>query len=184
MTVAAGGMAYVTLQTYQEQVSVSTETGTEHVSSLGKTQVKVEEASDGKFYVRNLGSEPLRKISILVEGRPIDVTGPEECESGKVCVFEMSGAINCPTGSCSVKVETATGSSLAITVAEEEIELILPPQYSGWNLNTTNLLFGEAFLANVTWESGSPACSLVGGCYWFSNQTLVAEEVGELEWGR
>jgi archaellum component FlaF (FlaF/FlaG flagellin family) len=183
MTVGAAGMGYMTIVNYQGEVSESTTTGTEHVSSLGKSKIKIESASEGTVYVRNMGSEPLEKILVLVEGRPVDFSGPDTCEPGKVCVFEIGESVECPEGSCEVRIETALGSSLIMTVDEEDVEPY-PPEYSDWSLNTTSVLFSEYILANVTWTNGTYRCPLIGGCYWFSNHTTVTEEVDEVMWGR
>jgi flagellin-like protein len=181
MTVAAGGMAYITLQSYQEQVQQGSTESTENLATIGKSQARIESIAGGKVYVRNMGAEPLRNIELLVEGRPVEAIGPDECDSGKLCVFEIQEELECQ-GDCSVQVISQYVSTTPVDVAVEEIAPSYPPRYSNWGLNATNVLLGEEILANVTWDSELSSCTLDGGCYYFSNQTMTTREVGEFQW--
>ena len=96
MTVAAGGMAYITITSYQSQASASTEGGIESIASSSKRQLKIESVADGKIYLRNLGTENFQGAAFYIDGRPLDVTS-----SARNAVFYGDKAIDrspCGTG--------------------------------------------------------------------------------------
>jgi flagellin-like protein len=96
MTVAAAGMAYLTITSYQSQSQAGTQGGIESIGTTTRTQLKIESVAAGKIYLRNLGSEIFENPNFYVEGRPLEVSGPDQCQPGKVCVYE--GARTCQLG--------------------------------------------------------------------------------------
>jgi flagellin-like protein len=92
MTIAAAAMAYLTIISYQEQASESTESG---LGSLSSTNLKIESVSGGRIYLRNLDSEEFTGGRFYVDGRPLTVAGPSSVEPGKVSVFSVVEAPEC-----------------------------------------------------------------------------------------
>jgi flagellin-like protein len=121
MTVAAAGMAYLTITTYQTQTAASGEGGLETLGTRARTQLKIESVAGGKIYLRNLGTDTFTGAQFFVEGRPLNVSGPVECNAGSVCVYEVEEDVNC-TGDCELSMGLDLPIGTQVTVEEEEIE--------------------------------------------------------------
>jgi hypothetical protein len=182
MTIGAGGLAFIAIQNYQEQAREAGSAGTRQLSAVQNTLIKVERVSNGKVYVRNSGTEPLREIAVFVDGTPITVAGPDVCQPKALCVFEVGERVSCD-GECTITIGTASGASMPSKVEEVEVLSQRPPAYSDWSVNTSSITYGEAVLVSITWDSGISSCTLVDGCYGFSNQTLTTLEAESGEWG-
>lgn len=182
VTLAAGGLAFLALQNYQQQAGESGSETVRQLSSLENTRIKVERISNGKVFIRNSGTEVLREITVMVDGAPVTAVGPVSCDPRAVCVFEVAQLVSCE-GSCDISISTASGASAPTITEAETLVPRTPPQYSGWSVNTTSAGFGDGVSATITWDSGISACTLLGGCYGFSNQTFALEEVSSGEWG-
>ena len=96
MTVAAGGMAYLTIVSYQETTQVQTSGGIEQVVTQSKKTLKVESIKEGRIYVRNTGDQDLEDLSFYIDGRPVNVTGIQ-CAPGKTCVYTIQETVECGT---------------------------------------------------------------------------------------
>jgi flagellin-like protein len=121
MTVAAAGMAYLTITGYQTQSQAGTQGGIETIGTSTRTQVKIESVAAGKIYLRNMGSETFENPDFYVEGKPLNVTGPDECLPGKVCVFTVTENITC-IGDCVLSMGQDMPVGTTVKVEEEELE--------------------------------------------------------------
>jgi flagellin-like protein len=122
MTVAAAGMAFLTITTYQSEAQSGSEGGLEKLATTSSTNLKIESVSAGKILLRNLGSKTFDNPSFYVDGRPLSTSGPSECEPGKVCVFTVTETVSCTGNNC----ELSMGRDLSInsqTVNEAELNV-------------------------------------------------------------
>lgn len=126
MTIAAAGMAYLTIVSYQSQSQAGSQGGLETLSASTKTQLKIESVSGGKIYLRNLGTETFENPNFYVGGQPLEVSGPDECQPGKICVYEVQEEVEC-TGDCKLSMGEDMPVGTKITVDEEDLKMELPP---------------------------------------------------------
>jgi flagellin-like protein len=122
MTVAAAGMAFLTITSYQGQAESGTQGGIETIGTSTRTQIKIEAVAAGQIYIRNQGSETFENPRFYVEGRPIDVTGPDGCLSGKTCVFTITEDIEC-IGDCELSMGADMPIGTEVVVEEEELQV-------------------------------------------------------------
>ena len=120
MTVAAAGMAYLTIVTYQSETQSGTQGGLETLGTRTRTQLKIESVSGGKIYLRNLGSETFENPAFYIEGKPLNFTGPEDCEPGKICVYTVLENVTC-TGPCELTMGEDMPVGTRISVSEEDL---------------------------------------------------------------
>ena len=120
MTVAAAGMAYLTITTYQSETQAGTQGGLETLSTRTRTQLKIESVSGGKIYLRNMGSETFMNPTFYVEGKLLNFTGPLECEPGKLCVYTVLENVTC-TGTCELDMGEDMPVGTRVEVTEEEL---------------------------------------------------------------
>lgn len=90
MAIAAAAMAYLTITTFQNQATEGASGGLETLATKTKTQLRIETVSDGKIYVRNLGTTPLIGANFFVNGKPIQTSGTDECEAGRLCTYTVT----------------------------------------------------------------------------------------------
>lgn len=126
MTVAAAGMAYFTITTFQTQTATGAQGGLRTLTETSKTQLKIESVSGGKVYLRNLGSETFENPLFYIENRPVNFTGPDKCEPGKICVYTIQEAVNC-TGECELSMGEDMPIGTKVKVKEEEVQFEQPP---------------------------------------------------------
>lgn len=169
MTIAAGGMAYLTITTFQESAQTGAEAGSQQIFTQAGKTLKVESAEGGKIYIRNIGSQNLEKPVVYIDGKPVNITGCETVEPGKVCVITIEELIDCgPDQKCTLQISdyTLTGE---IVVEEENLEQgeegppdIEAPEIgtywtSGfWISDTGDVCFSECAGQGGSWTYTSP----------------------------
>jgi flagellin-like protein len=100
MTVAAAGMAFLTITTYQNQASGSSEGGIEKLAAAGQSQIKVESLGNGRIYLRSFGV-PCQDLIVQVGNEPAQVLG--DCNTS-LSIFNITSS--CESGQQTVKINS------------------------------------------------------------------------------
>jgi len=110
MTVAAAGMAYLTIVSYQEEVESGTGSSLEELAASGMSSIKVESLADGKLYIRSHGN-PCEGLMIQVGSQAPEELGDCNTDS-TLTAFDLTS--QCPegvTGQVTMKITGSHGIS-------------------------------------------------------------------------
>jgi len=94
MTVAAAGMAYLTIVSYQEEATAGSGRGFEDLSARASSAIEVESLADGRLYIRSRG-RACEALMIQVGSQAPEALGDCDTES-TLTVFDLQS--QCPPG--------------------------------------------------------------------------------------
>jgi flagellin-like protein len=181
MTIAAAGMAYLTIVSYQEQAARASETGVEAIGSAALSQVKVESIKDGKLYLRSIGAS-CESVIAQVGNEPAQILGDclenttltafrinSSCTSGYQTVKVISGN-NIVTHKilCSDIIGEQVVCDLQYSTLSSPISSMSEPPFGAIPMNVSDLL-GQSFYLSQGFEVTSVDVRL--------NNTINAAEI-------
>jgi len=184
MTVAAGGMAYLAIVSYQETSQTEVSGGIERIVTQAGQQVKVESVKDGTIYMRNIGTSTITDMRIYADGR--EVGNCDNVEKNKYCIIRVNQTIACGSDhKCTLTVGTATGATVTGQTLVDEEELEFDEVYSitnfsdGSSAKTIIFTSPDSEIVNITLPTSASISSaevdLQGSRQW----NATAEEISE-----
>lgn len=117
MTISAGGLAYLTLTTYQEEAARGGMAGAEGTFQAIGEQVRIESVQDGKVIMRNIGSRTIEDFEplLVINGIPVQgVSSKTTLAPGETTVVDLRIESNANQPDV-INVYTPSGNTVTIT---------------------------------------------------------------------
>lgn len=123
MTVAAGGMAYITITTFQQTTQAQGAGGVQQLGQQAGTILKVESVTGGTVYIRNIGTTDVSKVKVYADGK--EVGACDAVEQGEYCIIQINQTVDCGSDQrCDLTIGAATPPTVTgeLSVNEEELQ--------------------------------------------------------------
>lgn len=122
MTVAAGGMAYITITSFQQTTQAQGAGGIQQLGQQAGTILKVESVKGGTVYIRNIGTTDITGVKIYADGK--EIGSCDEVAEGKYCIIQLNETVDCGADQkCTLTIGAATAPTVTGELTVEENEL-------------------------------------------------------------
>lgn len=168
MTISAGGLAYLTVTGYQQQVEQGSSASNEEMLEQMQTQVRVESVNNGQLILRNIGTRALQDetFTAFVGNVPVVLLANPDCadlEPGKTCTADIVVQQNTDDVNI-LTVTTPSGNEINVTKKDKCVMVSLDVGSAG-EMTTAN--------AHCTDSPDLFACDNDGACETSSNENAV-----------